>query len=146
MGTVSNFQFRQVEARRFQKVEPRSVQIRIDNNLQVMLIRPTGPDACQVEFNYTASYGPLGLIKIEGEFTYQGALAQQCARDWEAKRQMPGDAASEIHTYIMHACIPEAVGLARSIHLPPPIPLPTVKFEKPPEPSKTVPGANPEFA
>lgn len=129
MGNVSNLLLRNVEARRFLKVAPTPMQVRIDNNLSVTLIRPEGA-AAHVEFNYTAVYGPLGVIKIEGEFLYSGALAQQAAKEWEEKKQMPGEAASEIHTTIMHACLPEAVTLARSVQLPPPIPMPMVKFEK----------------
>lgn len=151
MGSVSNFQFRNLEARRLVRLEPRAVQVRIDNNLAVTVVRPVGPESCQIEFNYTAAYGALGFIKIEGEFTYAGPLATQAVKDWEAKRQMPGDAAGEIHTTIMHACIPEAVTLAKSIHLPPPIPLPVVRFDK--QGPGATPGAgpatqpsNPEFA
>jgi len=141
MGQVSSFVLRNVEARRFVKPEPKPVQVRIDNNLAVTFVRPTGPDTCQIEFSYTAAYGALGVIKIEGEFTYQGPLATKTAEEWEAKRQMPGEAAGEIHTTIMHACIPEAVTLAKAIHLPPPIPLPTVQFNKQQEAGK--PGAAP---
>ncbi len=113
----------------------------------VTLVRSTGPETCYVEFNYTASYGNLGFIKIEGEFTYGGPLAPQTVKDWEAKRQMPPEAAGEIHTSIMHACIPEAVTLARSVQLPPPIPLPMVKFEKPGAPAaKPIQGPTPEVA
>lgn len=130
MGQVTNLHFKNVEARRLQKIEPKPVQVRIDNNLAVNQIRAVAAETCQVEFSYTAAYGPLGFVKIDGEFTYTGPLAAQCSKDWEAKRQMPQEAAGEIHTTIMHACIPEAVTLARAIQLPPPIPLPSVKFEK----------------
>lgn len=129
MGNVSQLHLRNVEARRFLKVAPAPVQVRIDNNLAVTLIRAEGTGA-HVEFNYTAVYGPLGVIKIEGEFSYNGPLAAQAIKEWEEKKQMPGEAASEIHTTIMHACLPEAVTLARSVQLPPPIPMPVVKFEK----------------
>jgi hypothetical protein len=150
VGQVTQLLFRNLEARRLVKLEPRPVQVRIDNNLMVTLVRATGPETCQVEFNYTATYGNLGFIKIEGEFNYAGPQAAQCAKDWEEKRQMGGEIASEIHTSIMHACIPEAVTLARSIQLPPPIPLPVVRFDKPqpagaPEKGPSF-GANPEVA
>jgi len=148
MGQVSQLLLRNLEARRLVKLEPRGVQVRIDNNLMVTLVRAAGPDSAQVEFNYTATYGSLGFIKIEGEFVYSGPAAVQTAQEWEAKRQMSGEVASEIHTSIMHACIPEAVTLARSIHLPPPIPLPQVKFDKGPpagQPAK-VSGYGPEIA
>lgn len=133
MGQVSNLLFRNLEARRLVRLEQRAVQVRIDNNLMVTTIRPHQADAAQVEFNYTATYGSLGFIKIEGEFVYAGPQAAQLAKDWEAKRQMPGEVASEIHTSIMHACIPEAVMLARTVQLPPPIPLPQVRFDQPPK-------------
>lgn len=145
MGQVSSFHFRSIEGRRFQKVENRPVQVRIDNNLMVTLVTPAGTEACHIEFNYTASYGPLGVIKIDGEFTYSGPLAGQCLKEWDAKRQMPPEAAGEIHTGIMHACVPEAVGLARMIHLPPPIPLPVVRFEKGGE-KPAAPSASPEVS
>jgi hypothetical protein len=132
MGHVSQLLLKNVEARRFLKVSPDPVQVRIDNNLAVTVIRPEQTGA-HVEFNYTAVYGPLGVIKIEGEFLYSGDLAQQTIKEWEQKKQMPGEAASEIHTTIMHACLPEAVALARSVQLPPPIPMPIVKFEKKPD-------------
>ncbi len=130
MGNVSQLQLKNVEARRFLKVAPAPIQVRIDNNLAVTVIRPEGPNSAHIEFNYTAVYGPLGVIKIEGEFLYSGPLAPQAIKEWEEKKQMPGEAASEIHTTIMHACLPEAVTLARAVQLPPPIPMPVVKFEK----------------
>jgi len=148
MGNVSNLLFRNLEARRLVKLEPRPVQVRIDNNLMVTVIKAAGPDSCQIEFNYTATYGSLGFIKIEGEFVYAGPHAAQAAKEWETKRQMPGEVASEIHTNIMHACIPEAVTLARTIQLPPPIPLPQVRFDKPPQggaPAPTGAHSHPEF-
>jgi hypothetical protein len=39
---------------------------------------------------------------------------------------MPNQTASHIHTAVMHACVPEAVGIAKDLGLPPPIPLPQV--------------------
>lgn len=146
MGQVSNFHFRNVEARRFLKVSPTPVQVRIDNNLTVTTIRPEGSNGAHIEFNYTAVYGPLGVIKIEGEFVYQGDLAQKTVQEWELKKTMPGEAASEIHTTIMHACLPEAVTLAKSVQLPPPIPMPMIRFEKKDgEPKAHFGGGSPEI-
>ena len=41
---------------------------------------------------------------------------------------MPNQIASQFHTAVMHACVPEAVGIAKDLALPPPIPLPQVKL------------------
>jgi hypothetical protein len=43
----------------------------------------------------------------------------------------------------MTACLPEAVAIAKDMHLPPPIPIPQVKFDgKPQQPAKA--GWSPE--
>jgi len=41
---------------------------------------------------------------------------------------MPNELASKIHTAVMYACVPEAVGIAKDLGLPPPIPLPQVRL------------------
>ena len=82
-----------------------------------------------IDFRYTANYGGLGLIKIEGTILFEGdapALAQQ----WGSSNNMPNDVASEIHTAIMRVCVPEAMLISRDIKLPPPFPLPQVNIQK----------------
>jgi hypothetical protein len=135
MGNVSNLQLKTVEARRYQKLDGRAMQLRIDNNLSITSLAPSGENTATVEFNYTASYGPLGVIKIDGEFHFQDVAVPAALGEWQTKRQMPGALASQLHTTIMQACVPEAVLLARSIQLPPPIPLPQVQFQRQ-EPAK----------
>jgi hypothetical protein len=56
--------------------------------------------------------------------------ATKLAATWKEKRNMPNEIASEIHTAVMSACIPEAVLIARDLHLPPPVPIPQVRFEQ----------------
>ena len=41
---------------------------------------------------------------------------------------MENQLASHIHTAVMHSCVPEAVGIAKDLGLPPPIPLPQVRL------------------
>ena len=71
----------------------------------------------------------VASIRIEGRMLYQGD-AEKLAATWREKRNMPNEVASEIHTAVMGACIPEAVLVARDLHLPPPVPLPQVRFEQ----------------
>ena len=47
---------------------------------------------------------------------------------WLDTHKMPNQTASHIHTAVMHACVPEAVGIAKDLGLPPPIPLPQVRL------------------
>ena len=118
-----------IDARRFSKRSEKTVNIRIDNNSTVTLITRTGEDEANVEFRYTASYGSVGVIKIEGTLLYQGN-AGELVEKWSASGNMPDKVASEVHTAIMRACVPEAVMISRDLHLPPPIPMPQINVSK----------------
>ena len=52
---------------------------------------------------------------------------------------MPNEIASHLHTAIMHACVPQAVGIAKDLTLPPPIPLPQVKLGQKPSKAESGP-------
>ena len=118
-----------IDARRFSRRSEKPANIRIDNNSTVTLITETKEDQAEVEFRYTASYGSVGVIKIEGVLVYEGDVSE-LATKWRATNNMPDKAASEIHTAIMRTCVPEAVFLSRDLPLPPPIPLPQINISK----------------
>ncbi len=135
-----------IEAKRFTKSTEKVGQFRIDHNSTVTFVREASTTEASVEFRYTASYGSLGIIKMEGTLSFTGD-AHALTTTWQQSSQMPGDIASEIHTAVMRVCVPEAVGIAKNLQLPPPIPLPVVRFDQPPPGQK--PGApthSPEFA
>lgn len=91
-----------------------------------------GPTSTQIDFQYTASYGAIGVIKLEGSLVYENEDAKKITREWQNTQKMPNQIASRIHTTVMHACVPDAVGIAKNLGLPPPIPLPQVRLgEKP---------------
>lgn len=125
---ITNIHLKSIEARRYIGRDERPKQIRIDHNSTVTQIYETKSDQSTVDFQYTASYGPVGMIKIEGSLSYQSNDAKKIANEWNKTRKMPDETASRIHTAVMHACVPEAVGLAKDLGLPPPIPLPQVRL------------------
>ena len=125
---ITNIHLKSIEARRYIGRDERPKQIRIDHNSTVTQIYDTKSDQSTVDFQYTASYGPVGVIKIEGSLLYQSNDAKKIANEWNKTRKMPDETASRIHTAVMHACVPEAVGLAKDLGLPPPIPLPQVRL------------------
>lgn len=127
--TIRSVELTAIEAKRFSKPNEKVGQIRIDHNSTVTLVTPKGEGEASVEFRYTASYGGVGIIKMEGTLNYQGD-AENLASQWQQTNQMPGNVASEIHTAVMRVCVPEAVGIAKNLNLPPPIPLPQVKFQQ----------------
>jgi len=125
-----------IDAKRFSKKEERIGQVRIDNNSTVTLVTEISDKEANVDFRYTATYGPIGTIKIEGKIVYEGD-ASALAKQWGSKMNMPENVASEIHTAIMRMCMPEAVLIARDLNLPPPMPLPQVNISKQKKAGKT---------
>lgn len=125
---IRNIQLKSIEARRYINRSERPKQIRIDHNSTITQIHDIKNDQATVDFQYTASYGSVGMIKLEGSLLYDDDNAKKIANEWKNTRKMPDQVASQIHTAVMHACVPEAVGIAKDISLPPPIPLPQVKL------------------
>ena len=125
---IKNIQLKSIEARRYIGRNERPKQVRIDHNSTVSLITDTKPTEAIIDFQYTASYGPVGMIKLEGSLLYESNDAKKIANEWNKTRKMPNQIASHIHTAVMHTCVPEAVGIAKGLGLPPPIPLPQVRL------------------
>ena len=125
---IKNIQLKSIEARRYIDRNQKPKQIRIDHNSQVTQIQNQSNNQATVEFQYTASYGAVGMIKLEGSLIYENDDARKITKEWLDTRKMPNQIASHIHTAVMHACVPEAVGIAKDLGLPPPIPLPQVRL------------------
>ncbi len=125
---IKNIQLKSIEARRYIDRNQKPKQIRIDHNSQVTQIQNKSNNQAAVEFQYTASYGAVGMIKLEGSLIYENDDARKITKEWLDTRKMPNQVASHIHTAVMHACVPEAVGIAKDLGLPPPIPLPQVRL------------------
>lgn len=118
-----------IEAKRFTRRGERLQVDKLDQNSSVSMIVPIDHEKADVEFRFTVTYGAVASIRIEGRMIYLGD-AEKLAATWKEKRNMPNEIASEIHTAVMGACIPEAVLLARDLHLPPPVPIPQVRFQQ----------------
>jgi hypothetical protein len=138
-----------IDAKRYARELQRVGQVRIDHNSTVTVVKEAAPNLASVEFRYTASYGPMGTIIIEGALTWESDAridAKKLTEGWRSSAQMPPEVASEIHTTVMRVCVPEAVGIAKNLQLPPPIPLPQVQFQQPPKPGAPAGSHGPEVA
>lgn len=126
---IKSVEITSIDARRFTKPGEKVPNVRIDNNSSVTLITPMNDEEANVEFRYTASYGGVGSIRLEGLIVYTGQV-KELSTKWINEGNMPDNIAGEIHTAIMRVCVPEAIILSREIKLPPPIPLPNINFKK----------------
>jgi hypothetical protein len=126
---VRDVEFISVEGRRFTKRREVVGQVKIDTNSTVTSVNEVSTREADVDFRIAISYGSLGVLKIEGRLIFEGD-APTLAREWRDKHSMPTEMANEIHTAILHSCIPETVILARDLGLPPPIPLPKVNIQE----------------
>jgi hypothetical protein len=137
MMRINAIKLKTIEARRYVEPDDKPRQIRIDHNSQVTQVTTIADKSLSIEFQYTASYGPIGMIKLEGNLLCDDDDAKLIAKEWMDTRKMPDQFASTIHTAVMHACVPEAVGIAKDLGLPPPIPLPQVKLNTSTKPGQT---------
>ena len=137
--TIKLITLKSIEARRYIDLEERPKQIRIDHNSTITQFIASTDTNATVEFQYTTSYGAVGMIRMEGSCIYEEKDAKRVADMWTKSRKMPDDVASKIHNAIMHACVPEAVCIAKDLALPPPIPLPQVRIGKGPKSSNSGP-------
>ena len=125
---IRNIQLKSIEARKYIGQNERPKQVRIDHNSNFTNITNIENERATIEFQYTASYGPVGMIKLEGLLIFETNEVKKIVKDWKEKRKMPDQIASQLHTAIMHSCVPQAVGIAKDLGLPPPIPLPQVRL------------------
>lgn len=124
-----------IEAKRYARTNERHGNVRIDHNSTVTMVKELSDKEAMVEFRYTASYGPIGVIRIEGSMVYQ-CDAKAFETQWRTTSQMAPEQATEIHSTVMRVCVPQAVGIAKDLQLPPPIPLPQVQFQSPQQAQK----------
>jgi len=106
---IRNIQLKAIEARRYINRNERPKQVRIDHNSTISHISDIKEKQATIDFQYTDD-------------------AKKIANEWNDTRKMPNPVASQIHTAVMHACVPGAVGIAKDLGLPPPIPLPQVRL------------------
>ncbi len=105
------------------------MQLRVDHNSHLARVAQEG-DHVRVEFTFTTSYGPMGVIKMDGVLLLATADAAGAVQTFTETRNLPPAVAQEVHTGILQAGVPEAVGLARMVRMPPPIPLPQVRINQ----------------
>ena len=125
---VKDVEIVSIDAKRFSKRHEKVRNVRIDNNSSITMVTEINDKEANIDFRYTANYGGLGVIRIEGRMVYEGD-AVEIAHQWGSDGNLPNKVASEIHTAVMRTCVPEAMLISRDIRLPPPFPIPVVNIQ-----------------
>src|SRR5512136_2233671 len=102
---IKNIQLKSIEARRYINLDERPRQVRIDHNSTVTNFIYIKDNDANIDFQYTASYGPVGIIKIEGTLLLESDDVKKISKEWNETRKMPDQIASNIHTAVMHSCV-----------------------------------------
>ena len=126
-----------VDGKRYSHRGEKVRNIRIDTSSTVTMISEESEKEANIEFRFTASYGGMGVIKIEGMILFDGD-AKKIVEGWNKTGNMPDDVAQDVHSSIMRSCMPEAVMISRTLKLPPPIPIPPIPIGKQKKKGKTV--------
>jgi len=126
--TIKSFELKAIDAERYIERGEKRDNIKINHNSSVTKMKNIDSKTTHIDFRFTANYSGMGKIKIEGSMKYVGEHSD-LAQKWQREKKMPNDVAKQIHTAIIKKCIPEAVGIAKNINLPPPIPLPKVNIK-----------------
>lgn len=130
---IRNIRLHTIEARRYIEADQQPKPVRINHNTNVTQIQELSYNQATIAFEYTTSYGPVGVIKLQGSLLFEDEMARKLARGWKTSRKLPDQITGYIFTAVMHVCIPHAVGNARRLGLPLPIPLPQVKVGAKPQ-------------
>lgn len=142
---ITNVVLKATEARRYQDQAQGQVRLRIDHNSHISLVQAEADDRMRVDFQFTTNYGAMGVVKIEGSLWLQEQGAKEAVAKWGETRNLPQELAQQVHSAILNACLPQAVGLAKDVRLPPPIPLPQVQIGGQNASAQTPPADSPEI-
>ncbi len=135
---VKNFEFMNIEARRFAKSTEvhKNIQIQVNHEISQVIERSEKETELQFRFaiNYTGM-GAIASIKFEGFVLFDGEAG--IAHKWTKEKKLPDAVANEVLNLIMRNCLMQGVVLARDMRLPPPIQMPQVKVGQQPAPHQS---------
>lgn len=121
-------EFEAGDARRKSPVAPKE----IDTNINITSASATKKDRLIIQFTYIAYYRPDGShIRLRGNASFKGEHAKKLYQEYAKTKTITGDTGSLVLNSINYHSAVNAVLIAKSFGLTPPIILPTLSFGKP---------------
>ncbi len=125
---MERIEIKGIEGRRYiELAEARSYKISVNHSTTILNVTGEGERA-NVDFSFSTSFLPVGMIRIEGRMVYSGK-ADELVKSWNSSRKIEDkEVAKELMNAPMAYCMPTVFMLAKELNLPPPLPIPKMDF------------------
>jgi len=133
---IERFEIKGIEGRRYVELaDAKNYKISVSHSTNILGIAKEG-DKANIEFSFTTNYLPIGMIRAEGKMLYSGRT-EELMTSWNNNRKIDDkEIANEIMNAPMAFCITTMFMIAKELNLPPPLPMPKLKFEEKKEDKK----------
>jgi len=83
-----------------------------------------------IEFTFSITYEPIGLISIDGAIIdiEEDAKAKEIVDMWTQHKRVEKDLTTKVITIVLEKCTIKAIIISQDIGLPSPVPLPKVRM------------------
>ena len=139
---IVGFSFTKLSA---EKHEAAKGKIDINNNVSIKDIQESDfslgkekQNVVKFIFEFTSNYEPkVGTILFEGEILYleDPKKIKEILSSWKKEKKVPQEMMAMLLNTILTKCNVQALILSQEINLPPPIPMPKVQMNAPPDKS-----------
>lgn len=126
---IERMEIKGIESRRYAELaEARSYKISVNHSTTILNVTREGERA-SVDFALSTDFLPVGMVRIEGRMLYSGKVDELIA-SWSSNRKIENrEIAKELMNAPMAYCMPLIFMLSKELSLPPPLPIPRLKFE-----------------
>lgn len=141
--TIVGFNFTKISA---EKKTPLKGKINISNNVSIkdvhnadLSLGQAKQEGIRFVFLFKSTYDPdIGSIELGGDVLFIGdkARTKKILDTWKKDKQVPQEEMTAILNTVLSKCNVEALLISREVNLPPPIPMPKINTEQPPQKAK----------
>ncbi|MDY6985979.1 MAG: hypothetical protein SVE93_06225 [Candidatus Thermoplasmatota archaeon] len=126
---IERMEIRGIEGRRYVELaEAKSYKISVNHSTTILNVTKDGEKA-SVDFSFSTNFLPIGMVRVEGRMLYSGNV-DALVRSWGSSKKIEDkDIAKELMNAPMAYCMPTIFMLSKELNLPPPLPIPRMKFE-----------------
>jgi hypothetical protein len=131
---IVSINYNKVHAEKNKKQSPGQISIRNNvsiTNISLGNMRASDKQkAIVVDFSFSITYDPIGLISIDGSIVdiEEEAKAKDFIDVWEKHKRVEKDLTTKVITVVLEKCTIKAMILSQDIGLPSPVPLPRIKI------------------